>query len=60
MTEVLEAYKPFEIQELELNGNNAVKNNFFEVVLIKDGKGIQSINYNKYRYSKGSIFYYLL
>jgi hypothetical protein len=33
---------------------------FFWVVLIKNGKGIQSINYNKYRYSKGSIFYYLL
>jgi AraC-like DNA-binding protein len=56
--EVLEAYKPFEIQELELSEwkQRAVKNNFFEVVLIKDGKGIQSINYNNYRYSKGSIF----
>jgi AraC family transcriptional regulator len=56
--EVLEAYKPFEIQELELSEwkQRAVKNNFFEVVLIKNGKGIQSINYNNYRYSKGSIF----
>jgi hypothetical protein len=43
--EVLEAYKPFEIQELELSEwKQRAKNNFFEVVLIKNGKGIQSIN----------------
>ncbi|SDW92244.1 transcriptional regulator, AraC family [Lutibacter oricola] len=56
--EVLEAYKPFEIQELELSEwkQRPVKNNFFELVLIKDGEGIQCINYNDYPYEKGSVF----
>ncbi|NIJ43818.1 AraC-like DNA-binding protein [Wenyingzhuangia heitensis] len=56
--EVLEAYKPFEIQELKLSEwkQRAVKNNFFELVLIKEGEGTQCINYNEYPYHKGSIF----
>jgi hypothetical protein len=36
--EVLEAYKPFERVRIKQNGNNAVKNNFFEVVLIRMAK----------------------
>ncbi|WP_117885378.1 AraC family transcriptional regulator [Aureibaculum luteum] len=56
--QVIEAYKPFEIQEIELTEwkQRPVKNNFFELVLIKNGEGSQCINYNDVRYNKGSIF----
>ncbi len=56
--EVLEAYKPFEVQEIELDAwrQRPVKNNFFELVLIKEGNGTQCINYNEYTYEKGSMF----
>ncbi|PXX29678.1 AraC family transcriptional regulator [Arenibacter sp. ARW7G5Y1] len=56
--QVLETHKPFEIQELELLEwkQRPVKNNFFELVLIKEGAGTQCINYNEDRYAKGSIF----
>jgi len=56
--QVLEAYKPFEIQEIELDvwRQRPVKNNFFELVLIKEGEGTQCINYNYYPYEKGSLF----
>ncbi|TXE11566.1 helix-turn-helix domain-containing protein [Seonamhaeicola algicola] len=56
--QVIEAYKPFEIQEIELSDwkQRPVKNNFFELVLIKQGEGTQCINYNYYPYKKGSIF----
>ncbi len=56
--QVLQAYKPFEIQELELNEwhQRPVKNNFFELVLVKEGKGTQCINYNFYDYKSGSLF----
>jgi len=56
--EVLEVIKPFEVQEIELNQwkQRPVKNNFFELVLIRKGKGTQCINYNYYTYEKGSLF----
>ena len=56
--QVIQAYKPFEIQEIELNEwqQRPVKNNFFELVLIKEGKGTQCINYNFYDYQNGSLF----
>ncbi|MBX2877143.1 MAG: AraC family transcriptional regulator [Saprospiraceae bacterium] len=56
--QVLEAYKPFEIQEIELEHweRRPVKNNFFELVLIKQGSGTQCINYNEYGYEAGSLF----
>jgi len=56
--QVLDAYKPFEIQEIELSDwkQRPVKNNFFELVFIKDGKGTQCINYNEYSYEKGNMF----
>ncbi|WP_158978734.1 AraC family transcriptional regulator [Cellulophaga sp. L1A9] len=56
--QVLEAYKPFEIQEIELTTwkQRPVKNNFFELVLINAGDGTQCINYNHYPYTKGSMF----
>ncbi len=56
--QVLETQKPFEIQEVKLNEwkQRPAKNNFFELVLIKEGEGTQCINYNHYEYQKGSIF----
>lgn len=56
--QVIQAYKPFEIQEVELAEwqQRPVKNNFFELVLIKTGKGTQCINYNFYDYKNGSLF----
>jgi len=56
--QVIEAYKPFEIQEIELTDwkQRPVKNNFFELVLVKEGKGTQCINYNDYTYEKNSMF----
>lgn len=56
--QVLEAYKPFEVQEIELEQwrQRPVKNNFFELVLIKEGSGTQCINYNESSYEKGSMF----
>lgn len=56
--QVLEAYKPFEIQEIELAEwkKRPVKNNFFELVLIQAGEGTQCIQYNEFPYKKGSIF----
>ncbi len=55
---VLEAYKPFEVQDIELSKwqKRPLKNNFFELVLIQKGKGTQCINYNDYPYEEGSIF----
>ena len=56
--QILEAYNPFKIQEIELTvwKQRPVKNNFFELVFVKDGEGVQCINYNEYQYNKGSIF----
>ena len=56
--QVLQAYKPFEVQEIELNQwqQRPIKNNFFELILIKEGKGTQCINYNFHTYEKGSLF----
>ncbi|MEM9929617.1 MAG: AraC family ligand binding domain-containing protein, partial [Bacteroidota bacterium] len=56
--QVIEAQKPFEIQEISLSRwqQRPVKNNFFELVLINEGKGTQCINYNEYAYQQGSIF----
>lgn len=56
--QVIEAYQPFEIQEISLGRweDRPVKNNFFELVLIREGNGTQCINYNHYRYEAGSLF----
>ncbi|WP_276166702.1 AraC family transcriptional regulator [Zobellia alginiliquefaciens] len=55
---ILEAHKPFEIQEIEMTEwkQRPVKNNFFELVLIKEGQGSQCINYNDHNYGKGNMF----
>ena len=56
--QIVEAHKPFEIQEVELAQwrKRPVKNNFFELVLIKEGQGTQCIQYNVYPYEAGSLF----
>ncbi|SHI85391.1 AraC family transcriptional regulator [Pseudozobellia thermophila] len=56
--EVIEAYKPFEIQELTLKEwkKRPVKNNFFELVWVRQGQGKQCINYNEHSYAQGDIF----
>ncbi|WP_282054917.1 AraC family transcriptional regulator [Maribacter luteus] len=56
--EFVEAKKPFDIQEIELNDwkQRPVKNSFFELVFIKEGKGTQCINYNEYTYAKNDFF----
>jgi len=56
--QILQAYKPFEIQEIELDKwqQRPVKNNFFELILIRAGKGTQCINYNFHDYEEGSLF----
>ena len=56
--QIIEAYKPFDIQEINLTEwkQRPVKNNFFELVLIQEGAGTQCINYHDYTYGKGSIF----
>lgn len=56
--QVIQAYKPFEVQEIELREwqQRPVKNNFFELVYIKAGEGTQCINYNLYNYKSGSLF----
>ncbi|QTD37897.1 helix-turn-helix domain-containing protein [Polaribacter batillariae] len=56
--QVLETYKPFEIQEIKLSEwkQRPTKNNYFELVLIKQGKGKQCINYNQHQYKEGNIF----
>lgn len=55
---VIHAYKPFEVQELRLSEwkQRPVKNNFFELVWVRNGTGTQCINYNEQAYAKGDIF----
>ena len=49
---------PFEIQVTSLDAwtQRPVKNNFFEIVYIEHGAGMQCINYNLYPYDSGSVF----
>lgn len=56
--QVIEAYQPFELQEIELSTwkQRPVKNNFFELVVVRKGTGTQCIDYNEYPYQEGSIF----
>lgn len=58
IVQVLQAYKPFDIQEVELAvwQQRPVKNNFFELVIVRAGRGTQCINYNVHPYAEGSIF----
>jgi AraC-like DNA-binding protein len=51
-------YKPFEIDHKELDRfpRRPGRNNFFELIYIIDGTGVQSVNNNKFNYRKGNLF----
>ena len=51
-------YKPFEIDHKELDRfpRRLNRNNFFELIYIIDGTGVQSVNKNKFNYRKGNLF----
>ncbi|WP_316635859.1 AraC family transcriptional regulator [uncultured Flavobacterium sp.] len=51
-------YLPFEVdfKELEQFPKTIRKNNFFELIYVVDGTGIQVINDNKFQYRKGNLF----
>lgn len=51
-------YIPFEVDFKELSQFPKLtrKNNFFELIYIVDGTGIQMINNNKFYYQKGNLF----
>lgn len=51
-------YLPFEVdfKELEKFPKTSRKNNFFELIYVVDGTGIQIINDNKFHYRKGNLF----
>jgi AraC-like DNA-binding protein len=51
-------YQPFEVDYKELDKfvKTSIKNNFFELIYIIDGTGIQVINRNKFQYRKGNLF----
>jgi AraC-like DNA-binding protein len=51
-------YQPFSIEYKELNKfpRTVYKNNFFKLVYIVDGNGIQYINKNSFNYRKGNLF----
>ncbi|KFF04786.1 AraC family transcriptional regulator [Flavobacterium reichenbachii] len=51
-------YLPFEVdfKELEQFPKTIRKNNFFELIYVVDGTGIQVINDNKFQYQKGNLF----
>ncbi|MEQ1677383.1 MAG: AraC family transcriptional regulator [Chitinophagaceae bacterium] len=51
-------YKPFEIEYKELTSYPRSKRtkNFFELIYIVDGTGVQFINRNEFNYRKGNLF----
>lgn len=51
-------YLPFEVdfKELEQFPKTIRKNNFFELIYVVDGTGIQIINNNTFQYRKGNLF----
>lgn len=51
-------YQPFEIEckELQLFPVSMKRNNFFELIYITDGTGIQFVNKNRFNYRKGNLF----
>jgi AraC-like DNA-binding protein len=51
-------YHPFEVDFKELTAfpKTTRKNNFFELIYVVDGTGIQIINNNKFQYRKGNLF----
>ena len=51
-------YRQYEIEwkELECFNRPAKRNNFFELIYIVDGTGVQYINRNSFNYRKGNLF----
>ena len=51
-------YQPFEIVYKEMDHFQEVnrRNNYFELIYIADGTGVQYINDNKFNYRKGNLF----
>ena len=51
-------YKPYEIEWKQLARYTKArkKNNFFELIYITEGTGIQSVNRNQFNYRKGNLF----
>jgi AraC-like DNA-binding protein len=51
-------YHPFEIEikELDRFPKTTRSNNFFELIYIVDGTGVQYINKNRFNYRKGNLF----
>jgi AraC-like DNA-binding protein len=51
-------YLPFEVDFKELTAfpKTSRKNNFFELIYVVDGTGIQIINHNKFQYKRGNLF----
>ena len=51
-------YRPFEIELKELDRflKTPRTNNFFELIYIVDGTGVQYINKNRFNYRKGNLF----
>lgn len=51
-------YHPFEIDYKQLDSfpQSVRRNNFFELIYIAEGTGIQYINDNKFNYRKGNLF----
>src|SRR5215510_15621954 len=51
-------YRQYEIEwkDLESFSRPARRNNFFELIYIIDGTGIQTVNKNHFTYRKGNLF----
>lgn len=51
-------YRQYEIEwkELENFSRSAKRNNFFELIYIIDGTGVQTVNKNHFNYRKGNLF----
>jgi AraC-like DNA-binding protein len=51
-------YKPYEIEWKNLNHftKTLKRNNFFELIYVMEGTGIQTVNKNKFNYRKGNLF----
>ena len=51
-------YQPFEVgfKELEVFAQSSGTNNYFELIFIIEGTGVQIVNNNKFNYRKGNLF----
>jgi len=51
-------YQPFEIEHVSLEKfrKHVYRNNFFELIYIVDGTGVQYTNNNRFNYRKGNLF----